>query len=108
MKLSGQPAFSREQYPYRDLARWHHNLFEAYGPGRLMWGSDFPWNLADPGYERLIGVVRELLPGLSKPTTPPSWAPTPAASCASVTQHRLIHRPAPPTCANSADVTMTD
>ena len=66
VKLSGQPAFSTEEYPYRDLTRWHRNLFDAYGPGRLMWGTDFPWNLADPGYERLIGVVRELLPDLSE------------------------------------------
>ena len=65
VKLSGQPAFSQEDYPYRDLTRWHQNLFDAYGPGRLMWGTDSPWNLADPGYERLIGVVRELLPDLS-------------------------------------------
>ena len=65
VKLSGQPAFSQEDYPYRDLTRWHQNLCDAYGPGRLMWGTDFPWNLADPGYERLIGVVRELLPDLS-------------------------------------------
>ena len=65
VKLSGQPAFSQEDYPYRDLTRWHQNLFDAYGPGRLMWGTDFPWNLADPGYQRLIGVVRELLPDLS-------------------------------------------
>ena len=64
VKLSGQPAFSSEEYPYRDLTRWHRNLFDAYGPGRLMWGTDFPWNLADPGYEKLIGVVRELLPDL--------------------------------------------
>ena len=66
VKLSGQPAFSSEEYPYRDLTRWHRNLFDAYGPGRLMWGTDFPWNLADPGYEKLIGVVRELLPDLSE------------------------------------------
>ena len=66
VKLSGQPAFSSEEYPYRDLTRWHRSLFDAYGPGRLMWGTDFPWNLADPGYERLIGVVRELLPDLSE------------------------------------------
>ena len=66
VKLSGQPAFSGEPYPYRDLARWHHNLLEAYGPGRLMWGSDFPFNLADPGYDRLTGVIGELLPGLSE------------------------------------------
>ena len=66
VKLSGQPAFSREEYPYRDLTRWHRNLFDAYGSGRLMWGTDFPWNLADPGYERLIGVVRELLPDLNE------------------------------------------
>ena len=65
VKLSGQPAFSQEDYPYRDLTRWHQNLFDAYGPGRLMWGTDFPWNLADPGYQRLIGVVRELLPDLA-------------------------------------------
>ena len=66
VKLSGQPAFSSEEYPYRDLTRWHRNLFDAYGPGRLMWGTDFPWNLTDPGYEKLIGVVRELLPDLSE------------------------------------------
>ena len=66
VKLSGQPAFSSEEYPYRDLTRWHRSLCDAYGPGRLMWGTDFPWNLADPGYERLVGVVRELLPDLSE------------------------------------------
>ena len=64
VKLSGQPAFSAEEYPYRDLTRWHRNLCDAYGPGRLMWGTDFPWNLADPGYEKLVAVVRELLPDL--------------------------------------------
>ena len=66
VNLSGQPAFSREDYPYRDLTRWHRNLFDAYGPGRLMWGTDFPWHHPDPGYEKLIGVVRELLPDLSE------------------------------------------
>ena len=31
-----------------------------------MWGTDFPWNHPNPGYESLIGVVRELLPDLSE------------------------------------------
>ena len=66
VKLSGQSAFSREEYPYRDLARWHGKLYQAFGAERLMWGSDFPWIVADPGYGRLTGVVRNLLPDLSE------------------------------------------
>jgi predicted TIM-barrel fold metal-dependent hydrolase len=65
VKLSGQYAFSREQFPYRDLGRWHERLLACYGPRRLMWASDFPWICEDPGYGPLTTVVRELLPALS-------------------------------------------
>ena len=66
VKLSGQSAFSHEDYPYRDLARWHQLLLDAFGPRRLMWATDFPWILEDPGYGRLTGVIRELLPDLTE------------------------------------------
>jgi predicted TIM-barrel fold metal-dependent hydrolase len=63
--LSGQYAFSREDYPYRDLAEWHCNLRAVFGADRLMWASDFPWIVEDPGYGRLFRVLDELLPDLS-------------------------------------------
>ena len=66
VNLSGQQAFSREDYPYRDLVRWHRMLLESFGSKRLMWATDFPWILEDPGYGRLTGVIRELLPDLSE------------------------------------------
>lgn len=70
--LSGQYAFSNEEWPYRDLTEWHERLhapatrIQGFGAGRLMWGSDFPWIAEDPGYDRMARVVGELLPGLSQ------------------------------------------
>ncbi len=64
--LSGQYAFSREAFPYRDLAGWHRSLLTSYGSKRLMWATDFPWILEDPGYGVLTNVFKELLPSLSE------------------------------------------
>ncbi|MCZ6681414.1 MAG: amidohydrolase family protein [Candidatus Poribacteria bacterium] len=63
--LSGQYAFSKEAFPYRDLARWHERLLSNYGAKRLMWATDFPWILEDPGYGPLTDIIKELLPDLS-------------------------------------------
>ena len=63
--ISGQYAFSNEPWPYRDLAGWHGELLDAFGVERLIWATDFPWILEDPGYGPLTRVVDELLPGLS-------------------------------------------
>ena len=62
--LSGQYAFSKAEYPYQDLAGWHRNLLTDFGPKRLMWGTDFPWIVEDPGYGQLTELVEKLLPGL--------------------------------------------
>lgn len=62
--LSGQYAFSKEAYPYSDLAEWHRNLLATFGPKRLMWASDFPWIDTDPGYGALVQVLDHLLPDL--------------------------------------------
>jgi len=64
--LSGQYAFSKEQYPYRDTAGWHTTLLQSFGADRLMWASDFPWILKEPGYGRLVGILDELLPDLDE------------------------------------------
>ena len=66
VKLSGQYAFSREPYPYRDLRRWHRTLVAELGAGRCLWATDFPWIRADPGYGKLTRVLDRLLPDLDE------------------------------------------
>ena len=65
VKLSGQYAFSREEYPYFDLKGWHGNLLGAFGAGRCMWATDFPWIRKEPGYNKLAKVLEGLMPDLS-------------------------------------------
>ena len=64
--LSGQYAFSKEGFPYQDLAGWHRNLFNDFGPKRLMWATDFPWILEDPGYDKLTTVIEKLMPNVTE------------------------------------------
>ena len=64
--LSGQYAFSKEAFPYQDLAGWHRSLLNDFGPKRLMWATDFPWILEEPGYGKLTTVIENLLPNLSE------------------------------------------
>ena len=63
--LSGQYAMSKAAYPYLDLAAWHRSLLSAFGAARLLWASDFPWIVADPGYGECVEVLDHLLPDLS-------------------------------------------
>lgn len=63
--LSGQYAFSKQPYPYRDLAGWHRSLLNHFGSTRLMWATDFPWILEDPGYGPCTRIIRELLPDIA-------------------------------------------
>jgi len=40
LKVSALPAISREAFPYSDVLRCVRAAFSAYGPKRLMWGTD--------------------------------------------------------------------
>lgn len=44
VQLSNGPGLSLAGYPYADLWPALHQIFRAYGPERLMWGSDFTRN----------------------------------------------------------------
>jgi predicted TIM-barrel fold metal-dependent hydrolase len=63
--LSGAYGFSHRPYPYDDVAAHVAPIADAFGTGRLLWASDFPWPLDDPGYARLLALVDHHLPGLS-------------------------------------------
>ena len=64
--LSGQYAFSKQDWPYEDTAEWHGRLLRYFGANRLMWATDFPWILEDPGYDKMVGIIDKLLPDLSQ------------------------------------------
>ncbi len=65
VQISGQYAFSKEDYPYLDLSGWHKTLLGKFGADRLMWATDFPWILEDPGYGQLVHLLDKLMPDLS-------------------------------------------
>lgn len=43
IKVSGFDKFSREAFPYADIADYVHAIQQAYGEDRLIWGSDWPF-----------------------------------------------------------------
>jgi predicted TIM-barrel fold metal-dependent hydrolase len=62
VKVSAFYALGRKQPPYTDLASLIRRVFEAYGPQRLMWGSDCPFQVQAPHtYAASIGLIRERL-----------------------------------------------
>ena len=61
VKLSGQYAFSKQEYPYEDTRSWHMRLLEAFGADRLMWGTDFPFVARKPGYPESVALLDRLM-----------------------------------------------
>jgi predicted TIM-barrel fold metal-dependent hydrolase len=49
VKVSGATALSRTPYPHPDLWPHLHKLLDAFGPERVMWGSDFTRLRCAPG-----------------------------------------------------------
>jgi L-fuconolactonase len=65
-KLSGLVTEAAHDWQVGDLRRYVDHLLDCFGPGRLMWGSDWPVvNLAG-GYTRWQEATRELLECLSE------------------------------------------
>lgn len=62
--FSGEYAFSREGFPFSDLTRVVKRIHAAYGAGRMIWASDYPWINEDPGYKAQLDLVDHYLPEL--------------------------------------------
>jgi predicted TIM-barrel fold metal-dependent hydrolase len=41
VKVSSAPSISADPYPFRDIYPFIKQVYEAFGPQRMMWGSDF-------------------------------------------------------------------
>lgn len=52
VKMTSAPSYSEEPYPHRDIHRHLRRIYDAFGPRRLLWGSDLT---------RLPGTYRQCL-----------------------------------------------
>lgn len=65
VKISAFYALGAKKPPHDELAPMIERVVEAFGPERLMWGSDAPYQVQDETYEDSIKVVRDGLGFLS-------------------------------------------
>ena len=62
VKVSNHVISSRAPYPYADLHDYQRRMIDAFGPARLMWGSNWPMQPESPTYEERLDAVRTELP----------------------------------------------
>ncbi len=62
--LSGQYAFTQTPYPYPDLQEVVDRVYAAFGAGRMLNASDWPWIKENPGYSEVLSLVDHYLPGI--------------------------------------------
>jgi predicted TIM-barrel fold metal-dependent hydrolase len=63
VKASALPSYSSEPYPYRGLHAHIRRVYDAFGPQRMFWGTDF--TRLSCSYRPAITLFTEELPWLS-------------------------------------------
>jgi len=66
VKVSAFYALGNKKPPYDDLYKLIQRVYDAFGPKRLMWGSDSPYQVMGHTYEDGIGLIRDRLNFLSE------------------------------------------
>lgn len=59
VKISHTWSLSKQAYPWMDSQEHVKRLYAAFGPQRLMWGTDWPVSERHTPYERTLSVVRD-------------------------------------------------
>lgn len=59
VKISHTWTISRQPYPYLDAQEYVKRLYAAFGPKRLMWGTDWPLVEERASYHQALTVVRD-------------------------------------------------
>lgn len=59
VKVSHTWSVSKQPYPYPDAQALVKRLYDAFGPRRLMWGTDWPIVEAHCGYAKALAMVRD-------------------------------------------------
>jgi predicted TIM-barrel fold metal-dependent hydrolase len=66
VKVSAFYALGTKQYPYTDLLPMTRRLIDAYGPQRLMWATDCPFQVQNGHtYKGSVELIRDRLEGVS-------------------------------------------
>ena len=65
MKIPGFGEFCRLPHPFKDVPPLVRMAIDAFGPKRLMWGSDYPPVSTREGYDNSLTFPREYLSDLS-------------------------------------------
>jgi predicted TIM-barrel fold metal-dependent hydrolase len=61
VKISAFYALGKKKPPHLDLAPLIKRVYEAFGPKRLMWGSDCPFQVQNETYADSISLLRDRL-----------------------------------------------
>jgi len=62
IKVSAFYALGFKRPPHEELLPLILRVYEAFGPRRLMWGSDCPFQIISESYEDSLSLVRDRLP----------------------------------------------
>ena len=65
VKVSAFYALGEKAPPYDDLNPLIRRVYDAFGPDRLMWASDCPFQVVDHTYEDSVALIRDRLDFLS-------------------------------------------
>ena len=66
VKISHTWSLSKQPYPYQDSQAQVQRLYDAFGPKRLMWGTDWPLVEKHCGYGKALALVRDEMKFLSE------------------------------------------
>jgi predicted TIM-barrel fold metal-dependent hydrolase len=67
VKISAFYALGKKRYPYLDLLPMIRSLLDAYGPQRLMWATDCPFQVQNGNtYKGSLELIRDRLTGISE------------------------------------------
>ena len=65
VKVSAFYALGQKKPPYHDLAPMIKQVYDAFGPQRLMWATDCPFQVVDHSYQQSIDLIKNGLEFLS-------------------------------------------
>jgi predicted TIM-barrel fold metal-dependent hydrolase len=57
VKVSAFYALGKKKPPYLDLAPMINQVYDAFGPERLMWATDCPYQVVDHSYQQSIDLI---------------------------------------------------
>ena len=61
VKISAFYALGKKTPPHDDLVPMIRRVYDAYGPSRLMWASDCPFQTVAESYEESVSLIRDRL-----------------------------------------------